>query len=179
MRLDLAPLVDPPHPASLDAEQLTRRIQLGHSRSAGPGGQHRNKVATRVQLLDVPTGITAAAGERRSVRENKPVAIRRLRLALAIGCRTAVPLGPIGSQLWQSRRQGSKIVINDHHWDYPALLAEALDVIVAMNGDVRKAAIRLDTSSSQLIRLLSKHAPAMVALNEFRIARGDSPLRDR
>lgn len=179
MRLDLATLVTPPHPSSLSQDDLMKRVEFTRSRSAGPGGQHRNKVATRVELLDLPTGIAAAAGERRSVRENRPVAIRRLRLSLAVGVRTPVPLGEIGSAVWRARIQKRRIAINDQHWDYPALLAEALDAVVAMSLDVRGAAIRLDVSTSQLTKLIGRHTPAIVSLNEARDARGMPPVHAR
>lgn len=177
VRLDQAPLLPPPHPASLDEDTLMRDVEVRRSRSGGPGGQHRNRVETRVELLHKPTEVEAHAGERRSVRENRPVAIRRLRLALALAIRAPVPLGEIGSPLWRSRRRKNQISVNESHWDYPALLAEALDVVVATGLDTRKAALRLEVSGSQLLKLIAKHPPALVALNEARTERGKRALR--
>ncbi|MFM9957715.1 MAG: peptide chain release factor family protein [Phycisphaerales bacterium] len=76
---------------------------MGKSRSRGPGGQHRNKVETGVELLHEPTGVEAQATERRSVTENRREALWRLRLALAVRVRTPVGAGEIGSGLWRSR----------------------------------------------------------------------------
>src|SRR5690606_15091114 len=87
------------HPATLSDEDLLKECQIGKGRSSGPGGQHRNKVETQVTITHLPTGVTARAGERRSAEENKRVAIRRLRLALAVEVRTVVPAGEIRSDL--------------------------------------------------------------------------------
>ena len=169
--------VQAPHPASLDDETLLASCTLGRKRTSGPGGQHRNKVETHVTLTHGPTGIAGQAGERRSPEANRRVAIHRLRVTLAIACRAPVPLGEIGSALWRSRVRGGRIVLNSQHRDAPAMLAEALDVIHASGLDLKRAALRLDCTASQLVKLLAAGPAAMVALNTAREARGDHALR--
>ncbi len=171
------PVERPPHPASLSDDDLLAQCDTGRSRTSGPGGQNRNKVETAIELTHRPTGISAKAGERRSVRENRQVAIRRLRLALAIRHREPVPIGDIRSALWRSRLQGTRLVISESHRDYPSLLAEALDVLDATGLDPKTAALRLTTTPSQLLRLLRHHPPALVSLNEARERRGEHPLK--
>lgn len=176
------PLIEPifvpsPHPASLDDDDLLKSCTLGRGRSSGPGGQHRNRVQTLVELTHNPTGLAAHAGERRSASENKSVALRRLRLELAIRARAPVPLGEIGSPMWRSRVQGERIVVSVDHRDYPSMLAEALDVIHAGGLDLKKASLRLRCTRSQLIRLIAKEPAALAALNEAREAKGKNPLR--
>lgn len=175
------PLVNPilvpaPHPASLSDDELLKSCQLGRGRTSGPGGQHRNKVQTLVELTHAPTGLDAHAGERRSAQENKRVAVRRLRTELAICARAPVPLGEIGSDVWRSRVNDGKIVCNHDHRDYPAMLAEALDVIHASGLDMKRSAVRLCCTRSQLIKLVAKEPRALAALNEVRAARGRPPL---
>src|SRR5512137_2323014 len=51
--------------------------------AGGPGGQHRNKTASGVRLLHLPTGIAVTATERRSQAQNRAVAVERLRARLA------------------------------------------------------------------------------------------------
>lgn len=166
------------HPATLSDEDLLKECQIGKGRSSGPGGQHRNKVETQVTITHLPTGVTARAGERRSAEENKRVAIRRLRLALAVEVRTVVPAGEIRSDLWRSRcTPDGRIVCNPAHRDYPSLLAEALDVLAAAGWDPRKAALRLCCSPSQLVKLVKEHPPALEALNRERAERRLHPLR--
>jgi hypothetical protein len=166
------------HPAALPEDELLKHCQLGKSRGSGPGGQHRNKVETQVTLTHEPTGIAAKAGERRSAEENRRVALRRLRLALAVEVRQPVPLGDARSELWRSRcSPDGRIGCNPDHADFPALLAEALDVIEACLLDPRKAAARLCCSPSQLIKLLKDHPPALEHLNKARQTRRLHPLR--
>ena len=128
--------------------------------------------------------------------ENKKVALRRLRLALAVSVRTAVPIGEIGSELWKSRRRApasgagtapagrkkwtgggaGQLEINPEHHDYPALLAEALDVIGACGWDAKTASLRLECSATQLVKLAKAHPPALAMWNREREGLGQRPL---
>lgn len=167
----------PAHPASLVGDDLLAQCELTRSRTTGPGGQHRNKVETAVTLVHTATGISASATERRSVRENKPLAAKRLRLVLATEHRVGVPAGEIRSDLWLTRCQGGRIVCSLNHADFPTLLAEALDVIEACDFDTGQAAIRLECTASQLHKLVRGHPPAWVKLNHARESRGLRVLR--
>jgi len=71
----------------VDPALLLRACVLRRGRTRGPGGQNRNKVETAVYLLHRPTGVAAAATERRSQAENLRVALFRLRLQLAVAVR--------------------------------------------------------------------------------------------
>ncbi len=160
------------HFAALPDDQLLAQCRVSTGRSSGPGGQHRNKVETLVMLCHEPTGVEAHAGERRSQADNKRVALRRLRLALATARREGVPIGEIGSDLWKSRVRDQRISISPDHHDFPALLAEALDAIADAGWKPRKAAVRLETTVSQLTRLIKDHPPAFIMWNDQRAQRG-------
>ncbi len=185
------------HPACLSDEHLLGQCRVGTGRSGGPGGQNRNKVETLIELTHLPTGVESHAGERRSQMENKRMALRRLRLALAVRVRVGVPEGPVGSDLWKSRRvhapknatAGSPpkskwegggegmIQVNPDHHDYPALLAEAMDVLAAAGWDPRPASLRLNCSPSQLLKLIREFHPAIEQVNKARAERGLGSLR--
>lgn len=161
----------------LSIETLLDACEINRSRSSGPGGQHRNKVETRVVIEHLPTGITGQAGERRSMSENRSVAITRLRLNLATEHRVGVPIGDQRTELWLSRCKDNKIIVSERHADFPAVLAEAMDMLAATGWDPATAALRLCCSASQLIKLAGKHPPAMVKINEERRVLGLHPLR--
>jgi hypothetical protein len=165
------------HPAAMTEEELLKACTMGKGRSSGPGGQHRNKVETKVTYTHEPTGIIAQAAERRSAEENRRVALFRLRLLLATEVRWGVPIGDARSELWKSRCSGGRIACNPEHWDYPAMLAEALDMLEACGGDIKKAALRLDCSASQLIKLVKDYPPAMERVNRARAAKGQHGLK--
>lgn len=89
-------------------------IELRASRSSGPGGQHANVSASRVEaVFDVEASATLDEAQRRRLRErhgarvsavaqeargqarNRELALRRLAEKIAAGLRTAPPRRPI------------------------------------------------------------------------------------
>jgi hypothetical protein len=165
------------HPAALDSERLLAQCDVRRTRRSGPGGQNRNKVETAVVLTHRPTGLVAEANERRSQAENGRAALFRLRLALAIEVRGGFGTAVGPSALWRSRCRDGRISINPSHADFPALLAEALDVIEAQGTDVRSAAEALGCSTSQLVKLLKLEPRALACVNRRRAELGLGPLQ--
>ena len=153
------------HPAALDPAVLATQCEFRATRRAGPGGQNRNKVETAVILTHRPTGISAEASERRTQGENRRAALHRLRLELALTIRRPVPQSAdesySASELWQVRCRGGRLDVNPGHDDFPALLAEAIDVLVACDDDPKAAAHLLGCSPTQLVRFL-KEAPRAI-----------------
>ncbi|MDA1007822.1 MAG: peptide chain release factor-like protein [Planctomycetota bacterium] len=166
------------HPATLEEETLLAQCEFRFGRVSGPGGQHRNKTETATWIKHIPTEFETQATERRSQHENKQMAIFRIRIKLAIRCRTLLDRDcHYASELWKRRRLGEKLTVNPHHEDYPALLAEALDVITARRFDVAGAAGLLGITMSQLTRLVRHEKHAFAMLNEGREQVGLVKLR--
>jgi len=165
------------HPAELSPAQLLEACDVRRTRRSGPGGQHRNKVETAVVITHQPSGVKGEASERRSQSQNHRNAVFRLRvnLALAVRCRREPPDSP--SPLWQSRCAGGRISISPTHDDFPALLAEALDVLATCELDVKSAAAVLQSNSSQLTRFLKLESRALAQVNTRRQDVGRRPLR--
>ncbi len=91
------------HRAGWVDDKLLVECQIRHTRSRGPGGQHRNKVQTGVEIRHTPTGLVATASERREQSRNHVMALFRLRVTLAVELRC--PADPLAepSELWRSR----------------------------------------------------------------------------
>lgn len=166
------------HPAAWDAARLLAECDSRRQRRSGPGGQHRNKVATAVVITHRPTAIRGEASERRSQEENRSAALFRLRLNLARQLRCPLDLdADRPSETWRRRCRGGRLEIRAAHDDFPSLLAEALDVLTACNLEIRQAARWLGCTPSQLIRFLQREPRAFAQLNAARRNRGLRPLR--
>jgi hypothetical protein len=159
------------HPACLPIAKLLAQCDVRHERRSGPGGQHRNKVSTAIVLVHRPTGVRAEANERRSQADNRRVALRRLRVRLALEIRSPQPRD-VPSELWKSRVAAGRIAVNSAHEDFPALLAVALDAVAAAKYDFLPAAERLHITTSQLQRFLKLEPAAWSLLNAARRERG-------
>lgn len=167
----------PTHPACLDPDALLGQCAVSSGRSGGPGGQRRNKVETAVRITHRPTAIEAAATERRQQAHNRRVAVWRLRLKLALEVRCPIGAAHHASPLWMSRCRDGRIAVNPRHEDFPALLAEALDVLEGHGHDPVPAAAALGCSTSQLIKLIRKEPAAFALINQRRRDRGLHALR--
>jgi hypothetical protein len=164
------------HPAAATPEQLWAECEVRRLRRSGPGGQHRNKVETAISLCHLPSGVCAEANERRSQAQNRSVALFRLRVNLALEVRRPRAADYVPSMLWQSRCSGG-LKVSAAHDDFPAVLAEALDVLAAFDADPKLAAAKLGCTPSQLVRLLKLDPRALLLVNQWRNERSLHGLR--
>ena len=160
------------HPVLMPDDELLRECSVRRFRQSGPGGQHRNRVETAIELIHHPSGVTATATERRSQFQNQRVALRRLRIRLAVDVRTVTSPDVYASALWESRCPDQRIHCSERHVEFPVMLAESLNAIRAKDYDVRRAAAALGCSTSQLIRFVARVPDALVQVNAERRARG-------
>jgi RF-1 domain len=165
------------HPARIPDSELIKHCTWTFLRRSGPGGQHRNKVETAALITHVPSGISAEANKSRSQETNRQEAVTRLRLKLACEIRCQQISAEQPSELWRSRIKGTSVSIAADHRDFPSLLAEAMDALVGNNWDHTIAADKLGISSTQLIKFLAKHPPALQKLNATRSTKNLAPLK--
>jgi protein subunit release factor B len=76
---------------SLERESLERDCDMTFFVAGGPGGQHRNKVATGVRLVHRPSGTIVTATERRSQAANREMAFERMAERLRAASATQAP----------------------------------------------------------------------------------------
>jgi protein subunit release factor B len=74
-----------------DRESLERDCDISFFVAGGPGGQHRNKVATGVRLIHRPSGTVVTATERRSQAANREAAYARMAERLRAASATRAP----------------------------------------------------------------------------------------
>jgi hypothetical protein len=129
-----------------------------------------------VVLVHRPSGIDAEASERRSQAENLRNALFRLRLKLALKIRRPVGADEPPSPLWRSRCRGGRLVVSPEHDDFPAILAEALDVLAAHSFDLKPSSAALGCTPSQLLKLLRAEPRALLLVNDRRQSAGLHPL---
>lgn len=163
-------MTEPSHPATWPEERLLAECDVRRQRRSGPGGQHRNKVETAVVVTHRPTGLKGDASETRSQERNRQNAVQRLRTQLAVHVRTAAGNQP--SELWRRRCGGGKIDVSTEHDDFPALLAETLDVLKTCDDQLPEAATFFGCSASQIVKFLKSAPEAFAALNQRRAAKG-------
>ena len=165
------------HPCLQSDDELLADCETRRTKGGGPGGQHRNKVETAIQLVHQPTGVAVFASERRSQRENLKNAIKRLRMQLAIEVRNVHSSIVEPSSLWKSRCVSGRIQCSDKHTDFPVMIAEAMDAIDAKEFDVKLAAAALGCSTSQLVRFVGRIPEALAQVNSEREQRGLRKLK--
>jgi hypothetical protein len=64
-----------------------------------------------------------------------------------------------------------RIALSHEHHDFPTMLAEALDVLAASGWEPRDAALRLDVTPSQLVKMFKDEPTAFKLVNDERAKR--------
>lgn len=165
----------------LDDAALLRQCDFDRFRASGPGGQKRNVTDSAVRLRHRPSGISAEAVESRSQHENRALALRRLRHAIALQLRAPVALEGYtpASELAAARTKERRLALGRRDARYPAALAALFDLFAAAGWRPGEAARALGVTNASLTRFLEADRPAWRALNERRREQGLSALRGR
>ena len=163
------------HPAKLSIEDLLADCREARTRGSGPGGQHRNKVETAIVLTHLPTQVAGSASERRSQKENRRVAVQRLRINLALAVRSSANNELFS--LWKKYIVAEKVKISCDNEEFPALLADALDLVSAAEGDLVCVAESLKITATQLVKFLRLEPAAWLVVASLREKNGLRKLK--
>lgn len=160
--------------ALTDAELLAQ-CTVETLRASGPGGQKRNTTESTVRLRHRPTDITANGTESRSQATNRQVALRRLRLRLALSVREPWPHDGNGA----SRQLLALIdrALGPKNPAYVVALAELLDAFVSCNVSISATASALNRSSAAVSRALTATPELLATVNRLRTEQALKPLR--
>ena len=163
---------------TMSDDRLLAECTVETYRASGPGGQHRNKRDSAVRLTHSPTGVSVTATERRSQHENRRVAVRRLRKAIAMRVRapadaTAPAAGALAEALADPRwpRVGQKAPT------YLVAAAQVLDRLDTGEGKVSNVAAALGISTASLVKFLSLDTDLWTEANRLRRRFDRKPLR--
>ena len=160
-----------PHPVWLPLEELLPHCEIRFKRASGPGGQNRNKVETGVAITHRATGIQGEATERRTQGENRSVAVARLRVLLAIEIRSD-PSSDFERVLKSYRSKSGRLAISEGNWEWPIVLAEMMNMLAHRGWDLGLVAKELETTTSQLLKLLKQAPQAFRTVNQMRKSLG-------
>jgi hypothetical protein len=158
-------------------EKLLAQCTVATYRASGPGGQHRNKTESAVRLTHRPTGVVATATERRSQHENRHRAVVRLRKAIVLEVREALPAGGPGDVLGGALGDAAWPRISQKSPTYLVVAAQVLDHLEAAGGRVSDMAERLGASTASLVKFLSLDDDLWQVANRIRQRFGEKPLR--
>lgn len=169
-----------------DDRDLLEDCEVHIYKASGPGGQHRNKVSSAVRLHHRPTGITATANDSRSQQDNRRLALRRLKMNLALRLRRSIVPDATPSALLREclhtpkKKTGpdAPLVLqigrkDDRFW---AVAAELLDRLEACEGRIGDVGAQLGTSTGQVTSVLKSDRHLLAAAQEIRKRFGHRPI---
>jgi len=164
----------------LSDEQLLAQCRTDLYRGSGPGGQKRNKTSNAVRLTHVETKIAVTATESRSLKLNRLLAMRRLRLKLATDLREPIDLLKFEPPDWfLSIRHQRRIDVSHRHPFYAATAGLMLDLLEATGGNPAAVAVNLGVSTSAVIKMLESEHQLWAAANQIRARAGLAGMTHR
>ncbi len=144
----------------LDDRELTSACVMTFTKGTGNGGQHRNKTASAVRLRHRATGIEATDCSERSQHRNRAIALRKLRLNMALALRVH-PAGEL-----------PRLRCALDHPDYPLWVARLLDHLEEQHWELKATAGKTGHSPSSLLKLIARDPALCQYVNTRRTASG-------
>jgi hypothetical protein len=171
---------------ALDDAALLAQCDVHTYKSSGPGGQHRNKVSSAVRLRHRPTEISAHGDDSRSQHENKRLALKRLRMNIALRLRreveAAAALPPVVAECifkprGKNARPGVKrLQVGRKDARFWPVAAHLLDVLEHFEGRIADAAAHLGISTSNIVKVFQDDRHLLAAAQQIRKAHGQKPI---
>jgi len=171
---------------AMDDAALLAQCDVHVYKASGPGGQHRNKVSSAVRVRHRATQITAHGDETRSQHENKRLAIRRLRMNIALQLRRPISretseLPPVVAEcIFRPRKAGpdarQRLQVGRKDRRFWATAAFLLDVLEAFEGGLADAAAYVGITTSNFISTLKSDRHLYAAAQTLRKRHGRRPI---
>jgi hypothetical protein len=169
----------------LSDPQLLAQCAVDTYRASGPGGQKRNKTSSAVRLRHLPSGLIVIAEESRSQHENRARALRRLRQALYLKLRTALPAEALTAEAvvaqadyHGARSPAGRLDLGRKDPRFWPAVGVVLDVLLAVDARVSDAATALGISTGNLIEFLQTDPKVWEQANQLRSRFHHKPLRN-
>lgn len=166
-------------------DELYKNCTKKNMQGSGPGGQHRNRVKTGVELHHRPSGLKVRCTRFREAERNRKHAIQLLRIHIGLLMGTPLEEADLADGLsilgdWQKylpERPTFRIKINPRHQDYAFLLGLVLLALEIERGVLRETAQRFACSSSAIIRFLKLDKQVLQATQKIRARHGLATLQ--
>lgn len=170
---------------ALDDAPLLAQCEVHTYKSSGPGGQHRNKVSSAVRLVHKPTRVVAHGDDSRSQHENKRLALKRLRMNMALHIRhdvdiAAAPPPFVQECIFAPKGRGAEapkcLKIGTKDFRYWRVAAYLLDVLEACQGRISDAAAAIGITTGNFSSLLTAERHLLAGAQEIRKRNNLKPL---
>jgi hypothetical protein len=149
-----------------DDAKLIAECDVHCYRASGPGGQHRNKVASAIRLRHRPSDLIVIATESRLQGQNRARALKRLRTAIALVARLPLPEKVIWPESVNIGRR--RLRVSEKNPAINHVIALVLDAFAQSEGRLADAATALGLTSSGVTRFLKDHPKAWREVGRIR-----------
>jgi hypothetical protein len=143
--------------AMSDAE-LLRHCRMDVMRGSGPGGQKRNRTESAVRLTVQGSGVQVVCDKTRSQTKNRELALRELRLLLALECRFPT----------RDTERGWTEAPPLKHPEFAVWVARVLDVFAGHDWQVGETARALKISTNHFSRVVLRDDRVLRSVNRER-----------
>ncbi|MCM8531461.1 MAG: peptide chain release factor-like protein [Lentisphaeraceae bacterium] len=149
----------------LSDQELLNICNTDHFIATGKGGQKRNKTSSAVRVTLKDSHILASASNDRQQSVNKKLALRKLRIAIALEIREEAK--PWLGQ-WDMNIKNPK---------YPIFIACLIDNLKELNWQVSEVAKAFNISTGKLIKTISRDDSLWQFVNKERQRAGHKTLK--